>query len=205
MIIPIQQIANEGNGQDIRENILNELIKRWNIMGGGGVGLIYHMVGLISITGTTSETSMMDSGSSFGSRITSESNSLAIENSYRIKICGVYTNAGNNFTIRVKLNSVDICVIDVTPTVGSNLNFDLEVTLVTKTVGATGKIVSSGRATFMTSDGAPFESYSLSTDSVGATVNTTAPNTFDVTATPTSSSDVIDVFSASIEKITLKT
>ena len=145
-------------------------------------GLFAQTGNSVTVSGTTSETSIIGSGVG---TLSVPANGFSVGDSFTVRISGdIGANNGSTLTLRVKSGSVvfgQVGPISMPNVTSSHFTFDINFTI-RKTGGAgTAAILSSGYFTFTQNASSSFEGGNFSTLN-NTTFNTTVSNTLSITA-----------------------
>jgi hypothetical protein len=145
-------------------------------------GLFAQTGNSVTVSGTTSELSIVGSGVG---TLSVPTNGFSVGDSFAVRVSGdLGANNGNTLTLRVKSGSAEFGVVGPIsmPNVTSS-HFSFEITFTIRAVGTAGnaKIQSSGFFTFTQNAGSSFEGDNFSTLN-DTTFDTTIPNVLDLTA-----------------------
>jgi hypothetical protein len=202
----IPLLNDSDSGLHIKNNIINELVRRINSAGYQMTGLKYTSGTDSIIDGAQPETSMFDMGSGSGD-LNLLPNELQQSTQLRIKIRGTYDNVSGSFAadIKVKLGA-DVLITKTLATLknASDQHFEIEAMIMCKVTGASGEVFISGTATYGQGDDQP--PYLVGLNDTSATVlDTTTALQLDVTLTPSSpgGGDRFVILSATVEKLNL--
>lgn len=154
-----------------------------------GSNTLYNRAGLFmqtadqTITGTTTETTIFGTG--IGSK-TMAANTLTIGKVINIIVSGVFTTpvAAGNLTIRVKFGSTTIATGTISTLINSatNAGIQFNVTITTRTTGASGTVVVDGSVGYDTTGVLTRNFVALNNAGATSTIDTTASQVIDVTA-----------------------
>lgn len=148
-----------------------------------GSGLFAQTANSTPITGTTTETTLIDGG--VGS-LSVPANGFSVGDSFRVVMNGIM-NAGNNETLQIRVKTGSVILLDSTPLgLGSGIINDQWTLYIDFTIRALGpagvaEIASSGEFTYLKTTNATIEGFGFSTIN-NTTFSTTIPNTLDITA-----------------------
>lgn len=136
-----------------------------------------------TVSNTVAETSIIGSG--VGS-LSLSSNFLTVGKTVRLRIGGVYstpTLATPSVLIKIKLGTVIIATVTTSSLFSgaSNLEFDGEILLVCRSIGASGSVVVHGDIEYSTGIAGTISVDSLNNSGSETTIDTTISNTIDVT------------------------
>lgn len=147
-----------------------------------GGGLFSQTANSIPVSGTTTETSIINGG--VGS-LTVSANGFVIGDSFNATLSGVM-DAANNQTIRIKVKAGSVVLLDSGVQSLSNAIIDdiwtLNIDFTVRQVGAAGvaSIASFGRFTYAKTNNASLEGFGMNTIN-STTFDTTVSNTLDIT------------------------
>lgn len=206
-------LINDGDqGLIVRQNVLNEMVNRWNSAGFYPTGIRYLQTnpGYI-IQSTVVETSLIPATGS--GVLLFPANSISEDCQLRIKISGVYSNTGVTNRIKVKFTSGAGTVILVNKNTtgwknGTNIHYDLECILSFENPGSGMFCYATGKLSISQGDANSPIIWEMvnSTPGTPGMIDSTLPQTIDVTCQPsaTTGGNSISIFQASIEKLTLR-
>jgi hypothetical protein len=147
----------------------------------GNVGLFAQTANSTPITGTTTETSLINGG--VGSLIV-PANGFKVGDSFRAVLAGVL-NAANNQTIRIRVKSGSVVLLDSLAQSISNINndvFSLNIDFTIRQLGVAGvaSIVSLGTFHYAKTSNATVQGFAFNVVN-STTFNTTISNTLNIT------------------------
>lgn len=150
---------------------------------GGGGGLFAQTGNSTPITGTNVETTLINGGVG---TLTVPANGFSVGDSFRVVMGGVM-NAANNQTIRIKLETGPIILLDsgaqgLTSAITNDI-WSLNVDFTIKQLGSAGtaSIVSLGRFSYVKTNNGAVEGFGFNTVN-NTTFDTTVSNTLNITA-----------------------
>ena len=164
----------------------------------GNVGLFAQTANSTPITNTTVETSLINGGVG---TLTVPANGFQVGDSFRVVTAGIL-NATNNQTIRIRVKSGSVVLLDSTAQPISNITndvFSLNIDFTIRQLGAAGvaSIVSLGTFHYTKTSNATTQGFAFNVVN-STTFNTTISNTLDITvqwgAASTSNSIFSDIF-----------
>ena len=188
-------ILNKQIGWSQESNLLWEIIKRLerlagitsNVSGppgppGPSVGLYAQTANSVPVSGTTVETSVINGGVG---TLSIPANAFVIGDSFRADLSGII-NAANNQTIRVRVKSgsvvlLDSGVQDLTNSIIDDI-WTLSLDFTIRQIGGVGvaSVSSFGRFLYLKTSNGATQSFGMSTIN-NTTFNTTVSNTLDIT------------------------
>lgn len=148
-----------------------------------GSGLFAQTANSTPITGTTTETTLIDGG--VGS-LSVPANGFSVGDSFRVVMNGIM-DAGNNETLQIRVKTGSVILLDSTAlNLGSGIVSDQWTLYIDFTIRALGpagvaKIASSGEFTYLKTTNGTIEGFGFSTIN-NTTFSTTISNTLDITA-----------------------
>lgn len=146
-------------------------------------GVLFTQTADKTVTNTAAETSIIGTGVG---TITLPANFFLAGKTIRISGGGIYSAAivPGNLTIKVKYGTIVLASVVITNLAGSgsNLAFQYSTTISCRTTGATGTVITDGNASYETAVLARGFA-ALNNGAATATIDTTASNALDVTAT----------------------
>jgi hypothetical protein len=147
----------------------------------GNVGLFAQTANSTPITGTTTETSLINGG--VGTLFV-PANGFKVGDSFRAVLAGVL-NAANNQTIRIRVKSGSVVLLDSLAQSISNINndvFSLNIDFTIRQLGVAGvaSIVSLGTFHYAKTSNATVQGFAFNVVN-STTFNTTISNTLDIT------------------------
>lgn len=191
MPIPSKQI-----GWSTQDNLLWQIAKQMeqttcqlcevnnnivNLSRGGLYGLFAQTGNSVPVTGTTVESTLINSGVG---TLSVPANGFSVGDSFRAVMAGIL-NVGNNQTIRVRVKAGSIVLLDSGAQSITNITndvFSLNIDFTIRQIGAAGiaSIVSLGTFHYVKTSNAAIEGFSFNTVNT-TTFDTTVSNTLDIT------------------------
>lgn len=206
-ILPIPTMNDGDSGQHLMDDIFNVIINRLNAVGSWPVGQVYSSVHPVTIPGLAGESSVFETpGFAYGD-LTFLPNFFKESTEIRVRIKGLYTNAGGTLAAAVKIKLGGSTVVNKSLAAlnnGTDELLDIEFTIKCETPGGAGDLWVIGEARYGQGNDAAMFSVNLTT-TTSFNKDTTAALPFDVTLTPAGGGggDSIKIISTTIEKLNL--
>jgi len=139
-----------------------------------------------TVSNTVTETSIVGTGSAVGTGLSFSANSLAVGKAINLRIGGIYSTPAlstPSIIIKVKLGSVVIATVTTTGLFSgaTNLEFDGEVSITVRSIGASGTVIVHGDIEYATGVAGTISVDPLNNAGATTTIDTTISNLLDVT------------------------
>lgn len=144
---------------------------------------LFTQISTVVVSGTTSETSCLATGSNIIGTKTIRANSARPGKTYILKLSGFMNETSTpTFRVRLKLGGValfDSGAVNINALGGSNKFFDSEFHITFRTIGSSGSVFSQGYWKYSDNNGAVYNVNGATT--TPTTINTTIDNEIDIT------------------------